>query len=169
MYVFERERESEHREWREAERERESQADSPLSSEPTRTDFMTLRSWPKPKPRVRHSINWATQAPQTFYFFFLNSVFSQDPKFYHNPVHPASKSTGLAIRGEIKGCEKVHVTEHSWLVEGDRDAQMTCAARPGRGEGDINFIAEKNSEFLSFVEWLQLRKTKHLTIHCNDV
>jgi len=38
-----------------AEGERESQADSPLSSEPdTGLDPITLRSEPEPKPRGRH-------------------------------------------------------------------------------------------------------------------
>lgn len=45
-------------------RERESQADSPLSAEPhVGLDAMTPRSPPKPKPRVGHRTICATQAP----------------------------------------------------------------------------------------------------------
>ena len=46
-------------------RGRGSQADSVLSTEPSkRLELRTLRSQPEPKPRVRHSISWVLQVPQ---------------------------------------------------------------------------------------------------------
>ena len=43
--------------------------DSPLSTEPhTGLELMTLRSWLDPKPRVRHSTDWVTQAPLDWAF-----------------------------------------------------------------------------------------------------
>lgn len=33
-------------------------------------DLTTLRSWPEPKSRVRHLINWATKAPTGDHFIF---------------------------------------------------------------------------------------------------
>ena len=56
-----------------AEGERESQADSTLSTEPDMgLGLTTLRSWPGWKPRVGSSTNWATQVP------LVQSVFPQE-------------------------------------------------------------------------------------------
>ena len=75
IYLFcERERESVHAHGpgrsRERGRERESQTGSSLSVQgPTRgSNPQTVRSWPEPKPRVGCWTDWATQAPQTFFF-----------------------------------------------------------------------------------------------------
>ena len=68
--IYLREREKGH-EWKEQkERERDSQADSMLSAEPDPgLDLMTLRSWPKLKPRVRYLTNCTTQAPLIWSFY----------------------------------------------------------------------------------------------------
>lgn len=61
LYIFICERK---REWARG-RERESEADSALIAEPNEGfNPTTMRSCPEPKPRVNHSINWGTQAPQ---------------------------------------------------------------------------------------------------------
>ena len=66
----ERERESTSRGGAEREAERECQADSTLSTQSWMQGSIlrTVRSWPEPKPRVRHLINWAPRHPGTFSF-----------------------------------------------------------------------------------------------------
>ena len=63
IYLFIRERESRH-EWEgKREREKKSQADSVLSTEPEAgLDLTTLRLGPEPKPRVKCSTDCAIQA-----------------------------------------------------------------------------------------------------------
>jgi len=70
--------------WREgcAEGEGERiQADSALSTEPhAGLDLMTLRSRPQPKPRVGHSTDCTTQAPQGSHFYthaFATHIFTE--------------------------------------------------------------------------------------------
>ena len=60
-------------EWeRDRDRGRESPTDSPLSKESYMWfSYMTLRSWPELKPRVRHLTKWATHTP-LFYFFIYS-------------------------------------------------------------------------------------------------
>ena len=51
---------------------RESQADSALSLESDAgLDTTTLRSWPEPKPRVRHLTDGATQVPLLYFFIVI--------------------------------------------------------------------------------------------------
>ena len=79
MFIFERKT---WHEWGEGQRERETQnlkqapgselsAQSPMwGSNPP-----TVRSWPKPKSRVRCLTDWATQAPLQISLFFFFNVF----------------------------------------------------------------------------------------------
>ena len=62
LFIYLRERESVSRGVGGA--EGEGQAHSMLSTEPyVGLSLTTLRSWPEPKSWVRHSTDWATQAP----------------------------------------------------------------------------------------------------------
>ena len=79
LFWSERQRGRERALWKAKEEgERESQANSVLSTEPeVGPDLRNLRSWPEPKSRVRH-LDWATQVPQGLwgkFFFFLKIVF----------------------------------------------------------------------------------------------
>ena len=85
----------------ERERERESQTDCVLSTEPNAgLNARTLRSWPEPKSRVKQSTNWAIQMPLLEHFkrnmikdnFFLCHTLKL---WNHTAVGPANLSVEL--------------------------------------------------------------------------
>ena len=89
-------------------RERESQADSPLSAEfSVGLDLTTLRSWPEPKSRVRHLTVWVTQVPQGEILFPVNHTKSCRSLLHH-----------LRVQGTNGHCQPPGNTEShlKWCV-----------------------------------------------------